>query len=391
MKTIKLREKYIERLNSHLWIFSNEIEKHDFSVKNGEICRVLYSDNSICGAGFYNPHSLISIRLLVKGTDIIDDSIFHSKIKLAKEYRHTIGIKDSGRYFFGESDGIGGLIIDLYGEVVVIEILSAGVELYSEKIIDAVKDIFEPKSIIILRDHPYRLLEGLKIEKKQIIGNPPSSVIIEENGAKFEVDLLSSQKTGWYFDQRDNRKKLIPYFKGKKVLDLYCYTGAFSIIAAKNDANTVWGVDSSQKAIELAKKNAKLNRVSSKVIFKQESALHMLDALIKHELPITPNFILLDPPNLVRNKKHLYQAERYYTRILKQALKGVDKNGYVAFSTCSQHIDDEVFDRIVSTAATKSKRRIFIVENGFQAKDHPVIAGMKETKYLRFVLLEIIE
>ncbi len=392
MKTIKLKEKYIERLNSHFWIFSNEIEKHDFSVKNGEICRVIYSDGSLCGAGFYNPHSLISVRLLVKGTEIVEDDIFYSKIKSAKDYRQFIGIEKSGRFFFGESDGIGGLIIDLYdGEVVVMEILSAGVELYSQKIIEAINNIFDPKAIVILRDHPYRLLEGLKIEKTQTIGKLPSKIIIEENGAKFEIDLNSSQKTGWYFDQRDNRKLLIPYFKGKKVLDLYCYTGAFSIIAAKNGAEIVWGIDSSQKAIELAEKNAKLNRISQKVIFKKESALNMLDALVKGELPQTPDFILLDPPNLVRNKKHIHQAERHYTRILKYALKGVAKNGLVAFSTCSQHIDDEIFNRIVNTASIKSKRKIFILENGFQAKDHPVIAGMKETKYLRFILLKTID
>ncbi|MCX7905743.1 MAG: class I SAM-dependent rRNA methyltransferase, partial [Elusimicrobiales bacterium] len=384
MKTIRLKEKYIERLNSHMWIFSNEIEKHDFSVQNGEICRIEYKDGKICGAGFYNPHSLISVRLLVKGTDLIDDNFFFLKIKEAYTYRKKIGIKESGRFFFGESDGIGGLIIDKYNEVITLEILSSGVELIIDKIKDIIKEIFNPKALVIFRDHPYRILEGLKIEKTQIIGNLPNCIIINENNAKFEVDILSSQKTGWYFDQRDNRKVLIPYFKDRKVLDLYCYTGAFSIIAAKNGAKQVWGIDSSEKSIEIAQKNAKLNNVDSKVIFKKESSLKILDALVKEELPIKPDFILLDPPNLVRNKKHLYQAKRHYIRILKQALKGVEKDGYVAFSTCSQHIDDEIFNEIITTASVKSKRKVFILYTGTQAKDHPIIAGMKETKYLRF-------
>lgn len=391
MKTIKLKEKYIERLNSHMWIFSNEIEKHEFSATNGEICRVEYSDGKICGVGFYNPHSLISIRLLKKNTDELEGDFFYNKIKEAYNYRKAIGIEESGRFFFGESDGIGGLIIDKYQDVLVIEILSSGVELYFEKIKEAIEKIFEPKGIIILRDHQYRTLEKLKIEKPQLIGNVPKKVIIEENDAKFEVELLSSQKTGWYFDQRDNRKALIPYFKNKKVLDLYCYTGAFSIIAAKNQADIVWGIDSSEKAIELAQNNAKINKISSKVVFKKESAPNVLDALMKGELPVKPDFILLDPPNLVRNKKNIHQAKRYYIRILKQALKGVDKNGFVAFSTCSQHIDDEIFNEIINTASIKSKRKIFILHSGSQAKDHPIIAGMKETKYLRFILLHVIE
>lgn len=391
MKTIKLKEKYIERLNSHYWIFSNEIEKHDFSIQKGEICRVVYSDDSICGAGFYNPNSLISIRLLVKGTDQIDDDFFYTKIKQAKEYRKSLNIEESGRFFFGESDGIGGLIIDKYNDIITIEVMSAGAELYLEKIKDAVKAIFEPRSIVIFKDHPYRTLEGLKIEKTHIIGDLPSKIIIEENGGKFEVDILSSQKTGWYFDQRDNRKILIPYFKGRRVLDLYCYSGAFSIIAAKNGAIAVWGVDSSEKAIELAERNAKLNRVSSKVIFKEESALKVLDALVKNELPEKPDFILIDPPNLVRNKKHIHQAKRHYIRILKSAIKGIEPNGLIAFSTCSQHVDDEIFSEIITTASVKSKRKVFIIETGMQAKDHPVICGMKETKYLRFVLLKVVE
>lgn len=388
MKTIKLKEKYIERLNSHMWIFSNEIEKHDLTAKNGEIYRVEYSDGKICGAGFYNPHSLISLRLLVKNTDVIKEDFFYEKIKQAFEYRKEIGIEESGRMFFGESDGIGGLIVDKYKDIIVIEILSSGVELVLDKIIDAIQKIFDPKGILILRDHQYRLLEGLKIEKPQIIGKIPESITIEENGARFNVEILSSQKTGWYFDQRDNRNAIKEYFKNKKVLDLYCYTGAFSIIAAKNGAEAVWGVDSSQKAIELAIKNAEINKVSNKIIFKKESASNILDALVKGELPVKPNFIIIDPPNLVRNKKHIHQAKRHYIRLLKQALKGIEENGFVAFSTCSQHIDDEIFNEIINIASIKSKRKIFIIYTGTQAKDHPIIAGMKETKYLRFALLK---
>jgi 23S rRNA (cytosine1962-C5)-methyltransferase len=388
MKTIKLKENYIERIGSHIWIFSNQIEKHDFSVENGEIVNVVYADGKLCGSGFYNPHSLISIRLLSKEEELKSDFI-ESYIKKAYEYRDSLGIED-GRMFFGESDGIGGLIIDKYASVIVLQILSAGVEKIKDEIVENIKKIFTPKAIVIMKDHPYRILEGLKIEEPEITGKIPSKIIIKENGLKFQVDILNSQKTGWYYDQRDNREFIKTYFKGKKVLDLYCYTGAFSILAAKNGAEIVWAVDSSEKAIELAEKNKKLNKVSdSKLIFKKDSAQKVLDALLNNELPVKPDFILLDPPNLARSKKHIFEAKRVYIKLLKSAIKGVEKGGYVAFSTCSQHINDEIFSEIIDTSANKAKRKSIIIHTGTQSKDHPVIAGMKETKYLRFVLLKV--
>lgn len=391
MKIIKLKERFIERLNTHMWIFSNEIEKHDTSVEKGSIVKFVYSNGEICGIGFYNPHSLISGRLLTR-EDKLDENFIEDKLKKAYEYRLNFGIDDSGRMFFGESDGIGGLVIDKYSNVIVIEILSAGVELIINDILNAVKKILLPKAIIIKRDHQYRVLEGLKLERPEIIGTLPKNIIIKENGAKFKIDLLNSQKTGWYFDQRDNREYLKPFFKDRYVLDLYCYTGAFSIIAAKSKAKIVWGIDSSEKAIEQAKQNQKLNRIpETKLIFKQENATRMLEALSNRELPVEPDFILIDPPNFVRNKKHLHQAKRLYIRILKTALKSIKAPGYIAFSTCSQHVSDEIFNEIIETASVKSKRKIFVIYRGTQSKDHPVISGMKETKYLQFILLYIAE
>ncbi len=153
----------------------------------------------------------------------------------------------------------------------------------------------------------------------------------------------------------------------------------------------MWGVDSSDAAIKLAEENKKLNKISdTKLIFKKVSAEHILDALCKGELPETPDFILVDPPNFVRNKKHLFKAKRLYIRILKMAMKGIERNGYIGFSTCSQLITDEIFNEIIETAAIKSKRKVIHLYTGTQAKDHPVILGMNETKYLRFCFMKII-
>lgn len=391
MKTIKLKERYIERLNTHLWIFSNEIAKHDFTAENGEICRIVYNDDTQCGIGFYNPHSLISVRLLLKGKEDMDEHFFLNCLNKAFDYRKSIGIVN-GRFFFGESDGIGGLVIDKYNSVITVQILSAGVEKSIKEIIASIKEIYNPEAIVILRNHHSRILEGLAIEPTEIIGKLTERIIIEENGAMFNIDIINSQKTGWYFDQRDNREFLIPYFKDKKVLDLYCYTGAFSIIAAKNGANFVLGIDSSKKAVETAETNRELNKISEEtLVFKEENALNVLDGLSDNDFKDNPDFILLDPPNLVHNKKHLNDAKRLYIKMLKSALKTVKPAGYVAFSTCSQHISDEIFNEIIETAAIKSQRRTFNIYIGTQSKDHPIIAGMRETKYLHFVLLNIIK
>ena len=172
------------------------------------------------------------------------------------------------------------------------------------------------------------------------------------------------------------------------MLDLYCYSGAFSLVAAKNGAETVWGVDSSEKAVENAVYNAGLNKLpAEKIIFKEGDALEALNALEKGELPVKPDFVLLDPPNFVRSKKSLEQSKKLYVKILAQAQKGVGKNGLVAFSTCSHHVSQEIFKEILNKAAGVSRRKITLLELRMQAKDHPILIGMEETKYLNFALL----
>ncbi|MDR0953586.1 MAG: class I SAM-dependent rRNA methyltransferase [Elusimicrobiota bacterium] len=389
MKEVKLRAKEEHRINKgHYWIFSNELEKVDTSIEAGAIVKVLDAQGNVLGAGFFNPHSLIAVRLIKKGgEDLGKDFIFES-LDNAYTYRKQFGIRKFGRMCYGESDGLPGLVIDRYGDYIVIEILTAGMELLKEEVLSAVKKIFKPKGIIFKNDSNFRVLEGLSAEPKSI-GEIPNEVEIEENKAKYLVALSGGQKTGYYFDQRDNRAFLKPYFKDKIVVDLYSYTGSFGVLAALNGAVAVWGTDSSAAAVEYAQKNAKLNGVDDICQYHRDDAERLLSALKKGELPDQPDMILLDPPAFVKNRKSLPQAINLYVKLNRMALEGLKTGGMLATSTCSHHITREIFMDIIKMAAAKAGKRVNLIELRGQAKDHPVLIGMEETEYLHFALLEV--
>jgi 23S rRNA (cytosine1962-C5)-methyltransferase len=263
-------------------------------------------------------------------------------------------------------------------------------ELLKDEVTAALTDLLRPRGIFYKNTHQFRELEGLKSYEETAFGVMPETTEIEENGLKYVIPMAGGQKTGWYFDQRENRAALAPFFKGRRVLDLHTYLGAFAITAAKAGAEIVWGVDSSEKAIEAAERNAALNGVEKTVLFRKEKAERLLEALEADQLPEKPDFILLDPPNIVRNKKYLPQALKMLSRMAGAALKALPEGGYLAVSTCSHHISRSVFMETLSDAAAKAGRAAVLVELRGQAKDHPILVSMPETEYLHFALLKVI-
>jgi 23S rRNA (cytosine1962-C5)-methyltransferase len=211
-------------------------------------------------------------------------------------------------------------------------------------------------------------------------------VTIEEGGLKFITPITEGQKTGYYFDQRDNRASLAPYFKGRQVLDLYCYTGAFALSAARGGAAKVLGLDSSGPAVALARENAVLNGLS--VDFDEGDAEEVLQAFSEKTQPISPDFVLLDPPSFVPSKKHLQKALRAYVRLNHLAMRVLPRGGLLATSTCSHHVDRQSFLGMLREAAAKSGKPFRLLKLGRQAMDHPVLLAMPETEYLHFALLE---
>jgi 23S rRNA (cytosine1962-C5)-methyltransferase len=390
IKTFTLKPGAVRRRTSgHPWIFSNELESIDTSIPPGTICGLVCPDGKRAGAGFFNPKSLISMRLLVQHTLTVPENLLRDRLAAALKYREELGIDRFCRVCFGESDGLPGLVVDRYGDAVVVEILSAGMELLKDEITAALTDLLRPRGIFYKNDHQFRELEGLTSYEEVAFGVMPEKVKITENGLDYMVPMSGGQKTGWYFDQRENRAALAPFFKGRKVLDLHTYLGGFAITAAKAGAESVWGVDSSEKAIEGATENAALNNVGDKIIFRKEKAERLLEAMEAGDLPDKPDFILLDPPNIVRNKKNLPQALKMFSRMAGAALKALPEGGYLAVSTCSHHISRGVFVETLAEAAAKSRRRAVIVDLRGQAKDHPILMSMPETEYLHFVLLRV--
>lgn len=378
-------------LGGHRWIFSNEIEAAPKDVPAGAIAAAFTSRDTPLGVGFYNPHSLIAWRLVSKQPEAIDESFIERRLKAAIDYRARVYPEAmSYRLFFGESDGLPGLVIDRYQDICVLQVLSAGAELLLDPIVASLKKLLSPKGIYVNNDHGARKLEGLSGESRVLDGAVPPTVVIEDDGLSFEVPITQGQKTGYYFDQRDNRRRLAPYMKGRNVLDLYCYLGSFGLFAARSGAAKVLGLDSSEPAAALAQANAKRNRLDKVCEFDSGDAEEVLAAFAQTRQEFQPDVILLDPPSFAPSKKHVMKALRAHAKLNSLALKALPKGGLLATSTCSHHIGYQEFMEALRQGAARYGRSVRVLERGAQAKDHPILLAMPETEYLHFALVEVI-
>lgn len=387
---LKLKPREERRITfGHCWVFSNELEGFDRKTEPGILCRVLSSAGADMGTGYFNPHSLIAVRLLTRPGVELEKDFIHARLRAAYDYRSGMGYRKFCRVCYGEADGLPGLIADRYGDYLAVSIQSAGMERLKPEIIAALKKIFKPKAIVFNNENPFRELEGLPIIPEKPEGELPETVVVEQGDVEYEIPLLGGQKTGFYYDQRDNRDALAPYFENRTVLDLYSYVGGFGIKAAKCGAEKVFGIDSSAQAVEFANKNAERNGVADKAIFHREDAERALSALKKGELPEMPDMVVLDPPNLVKGRKNFPQARQHYIMLNASALTGLPAGGLLATFTCSHHISREAFMEIINISACRSGRKVTLLWTGIQAKDHPVLLGVPETAYLNGALLRV--
>jgi 23S rRNA (cytosine1962-C5)-methyltransferase len=293
------------------------------------------------------------------------------------------------RLCFGESDGLPGLVVDRYGSILVLQVLAAGMERRLPLIQAALEELVQPKGIYLKNDHRVRSLEGLPLECRTLAGSVPERVAIVEGGLRYSSPVGEGQKTGHYFDQRDNRAFLRPWFAGRSVLDLYTYTGSFAVHAAKGGAKSVYAIDSSGPAVGLARENAKLNGVEGAVSVDEADAEQALESFARNEQPFKPDFILLDPPSLVPARKHLPKAIRLYAKLNAAAMKALPRGGLLATSTCSHHVSREAFVDMLRQAQAKAQRPATLLALRGQAADHPILLAMPETEYLHFALLRL--
>ena len=343
------------------------------------------------GLAFYNPASLIACRMLGPEVASVDAAFFLKRLSAALAYREKAYPGEKAcRVCFGESDGLPGLVVDRYGDILVLQVLSAGIDRRISMVAAALQELLSPKGIYLKNDHRARGLEGLAAECRTFSGDVPERAQISEGDLRFWAPLGEGQKTGFYFDQRDNRAFLKPYFKDQVVLDLYCYTGAFAVAAAKAGAKGVLGLDSSGEAIKLARENAALNGLADGVGFEEDDAEAALRSFAEGRQGFKADMILLDPPSLAPSKKNLPQALRAYAKLNSLALRALGPGGLLAASTCSHHVSRELFVEMLRLAAAKARKPARVVCLRGQAADHPILLAMPETEYLHFALLEVL-
>jgi 23S rRNA (cytosine1962-C5)-methyltransferase len=378
-------------LGGHLWVFSNEIATTTGPADAGALAQVYAASGRPIGLAFYNPKSLIACRIIAWETEPIDAGFFRKRLAQAIAFRERVCPGEmSYRLCFGESDGLPGLVIDRYESILVLQVLSAGIEARLPLIEEALKELLSPSCIYLKNDHRTRVLEGLPLECRTLHGALPDKTRISEGGLRFIAPVGEGQKTGHYFDQRDNRAFLRPYFGGRVVMDLYCYTGGFAVNAAKSGAKSVLAIDSSKPAIETARENAALNGLGAKVEWDEADAEGVLHSFAEGRQPFKPDMILLDPPSFVPSKKHLPKAMRTYLKLNAQALKALPKGGLLATSTCSHHVGREDFVLMLRLAQAKAQRPARLLALRGQSADHPILLAMPETEYLHFALLEVL-
>lgn len=389
MKTILLRKNQERRIKSgHPWVFSNEIWKMPEKLCPGEDVQVSDSRGHLIGSGFYNPRSLISVRLYSRERREFGRELIRQRLKQADGLRQRFypGSKFY-RLCYGESDGLPGLIIDRYGRQLVLEIMSLGTDCRRELVVESLKEQFDPECIYERSDSYSRKLEGLAPAIGELHGRLKPEATIEENGLKFSADLAHGQKTGWFFDQRDNRAALHTYVRGRTVLDCFCHTGAFSINAAAGGASEVTGMDISESAIEMASKNAGLNGLQQTCRFRKADVMHELKRM--SEADVKYDLVILDPPAFAKNKKSVEPALKGYKEINLRAMKLLPPGGILVSCSCSCHIEEEPFRVMLVDAARDAGRTVKLLEFRHQSKDHPVLLASKETQYLKCAFLEV--
>ena len=385
-----LNKKISQRVvNGHPWIYSNEVHHLKGNVEPGDIVEVYTHDDKFIGKGYINPKSLIIIRLLTRDVrEEINEQFFHKKIAEAWAYRKNIGYTENCRLIFGEADFLPALIIDKFNDYFVIQTLSLGIEKWKEAIVKSLQTIFSPKGIYERNDVPVRELEGME-QKKGFLSEPfDTNIIIQENGLRFHVDIENGQKTGYFLDQQDNRRAIENIVKGADVLGAFTYTGTFEIHAAHYGAKSVVGIDISDAAVVQANKNAALNGLDNICKFETKNAFDVLKVWSKEDKKY--DVVMLDPPAFTKSRENIQNALKGYKEINLRGMKLIKPGGFLVTSSCTNLVSPEMFLETIHMAAKDAKRTLRQVTFKAQSSDHPIIWGLENTNYLKFLILQVV-
>jgi len=388
MTKLYLKRKISQRIAlGHPWIFNNEVDRVIGPVAPGDIVEVYYWDDQFAGMGYINPQSQIIVRLLTRKKELIDADFFYKRILEAWNYRQKIGYTENCRLIFGEADGIPALIIDKFNDYFVIQTLALGIDVWKPAIVEALNRIFSPKGIYERNDVPVRELEGME-QKKDFLSAPfPTEIIIKENDLRFHVNIETGQKTGYFLDQQDNRRAIEHIVKDAEVLGAFTYTGTFEIHAAHYGAKSVLGIDISENAVAQANKNAALNKLDHIVKFEAMNAFDVLKNWSKQGKQY--DVVMLDPPAFTKSRATIEKAITGYKEINLRGMKLIKNGGFLVTSSCTNLVSPELFLDTINLAAKDARKRIRQVTFKTQSSDHPIIWGMENTHYLKFLIVEV--
>jgi len=388
MTTIILKRKIAPRIaNGHPWIFNNEINNIEGAVTPGDIVDVQFADGSFAGRGYINPQSQIAVRLLTRKKEEINDQFFYNRILKAWHYRQKTGYVENCRLVFGEADYLPSLIIDKFNDYFSIQTMSLGMDKWKPAIVKALEQIFNPKGIYERNDVPVRELEGLPQQKGFLSAPFDTTIEINENGLRFMVDIQNGQKTGYFLDQQDNRRAIRHIVKDADVLGAFTYTGTFEIHAAHYGAKSVLGLDISENAVAQANNNARLNGLEHIVQFETMNAFDVLKQWTKDKRQY--DVVMLDPPAFTKSRENIQKAITGYKEINLRGMKLVKNGGFLVTSSCTNLVSPELFLQTIAMAAKDARKNIRQVTFRAQASDHPIIWGMENTNYLKFLIVEV--
>jgi 23S rRNA (cytosine1962-C5)-methyltransferase len=374
----------------HSWVYAGEIGKITGDPKDGDAVDIRDHKDRFFGRGLLNTNSQITVRRFTTQKEEIDRAFFARRIEAALEYRRenaSIANAEAFRLVSSESDQLPGLIVDRYGDHIVLQALTLGIDQRKQQIIEILRELLDPKAIVERSDVPSRKLEGLAETKGVLFGETDAIVRLQFDHFSIEVNLLEDQKTGFFLDQRDNYAEVARVCAGRRVLDCFAYHGGFALAAAVADAKRVEAIEISEQAVARARKNAELNGMTGKIEFVCANAF---DVLKKYDVEKRQyDVIVLDPPSFTRTKQNVGDALRGYKEINLRALKMLPPGGILATFTCSHHIDGELFKSVVIDAAADAKKTLRLVKVLTQSPDHPILPAIPETEYLRGLLVQV--
>jgi 23S rRNA (cytosine1962-C5)-methyltransferase len=390
---LRLRKDEDRRLRAgHLWVYSNEIDVEATPLRDfqpGQPVAIQASNGKTLGTGYINPHALLCARLVSRDLEHpLNPSLLVHRLNVALSLRERLYDRPFYRLVYGEGDGLPGLIVDRYGDLCVVQLTTAGMERLKEDILAALRKVLKPAAVLWRNDSRVRELEGLERTVADAAGEVPETVTVEEDGLRFQVSPRTGQKTGWFYDQRDNRARLDRYVAGRRVLDVFSYVGAWGVRAAARGARDVLCVDSSAPALEQTTVNAALNGVGERVRTQQGDAFEVLKNL--REARERFDVVIVDPPAFVKRRKDFKEGALAYRRLNEMAMQVLERDGLLVSCSCSQLLSRDLLIQTLLQGSRHLDRNLVMLEQGRQGPDHPVPPAIPETDYLKMIVARVL-